>query len=136
MAKKRVALELGMGTALQSQDYTKAAIRAVEDALWHNSLTMADAFGFPKEAMLIDVDVAVQRPDQVDVAKVAAVFPYGQATVRAVHGGLDIPKPLKDGQSAPTQTIVANAAVAVSFDMEPANGAPADKKPAPEGGAS
>lgn len=121
MAKKRVALELGMGTALQSQDYTKAAIRAVQDALWHNSLTMADAFGFPKEAMLIDVDVAVQHPEEVDVAKVAAVFPYGQATVRAVHGGLDVPKPLKAGQDTPAKTIIANAAVAVSFDMEPAN---------------
>lgn len=121
MAKKRVAMELGMGTALQSEDYTKAAVRAVEDALWHNSLTMADAFGFPKEAMLIDVDIAVQKPELVDVAAVAAVFPYGQATVRAVFGGLDVPKPLKenDGQTMPSNTIIANAAVLVSFDMKP-----------------
>ena len=38
MAKTRIALELGMGTSLRRQDYTKAACRAVEDALWHNSL--------------------------------------------------------------------------------------------------
>lgn len=119
MAKKRVAMELGMGTALQSEDYTKAAIRAVQDALWHNSLTMADAFGFPKEAMLIDVDVAVQQPDAVDLAQVAAVFPYGQPTVRAVHGGLDVPKPLAPGQTTAKHTIIANAAVIVSFDMQP-----------------
>lgn len=122
MAKKRVAMELGMGTALQSEDYTKAAVRAVQDALWHNSLTMADAFGFPKEAMLIDVDVAVQQPDAVDLAQVAAVFPYGQPTVRAVHGGLDVPKPLAPGQTVPKHTIIANAAVMVSFDMQPASG--------------
>ena len=46
--KKRVALELGQGTSLRSGDYTRAAVRAVKDALWHNSLTMAQAFGAPK----------------------------------------------------------------------------------------
>ena len=43
MAKKKVAIELGMGTSLRRQDYTKAAIRALQDALVHS---MADAFGF------------------------------------------------------------------------------------------
>ena len=31
MAKKRVAMELGMGTSLRRQDYTKAAVRALQD---------------------------------------------------------------------------------------------------------
>ena len=38
--------------------------------------------------MIIEVDVAVQRPEQVDTEKLAAILPYGQASVRAVHGGL------------------------------------------------
>ena len=33
MAKKRVAMELGMGSSLRNQDYTKAGLRAVENAL-------------------------------------------------------------------------------------------------------
>ena len=45
MAKKRMVMELGMGSSLRQQDYTRAACRAVEDALWHNSLSIADAFG-------------------------------------------------------------------------------------------
>ena len=49
MARKRFAMEFGMGTDLQGADYTKAAVRALKDALWHNSLTMAPAFGFPRE---------------------------------------------------------------------------------------
>ncbi len=35
---KRVAVEIGMGTDIRGTDYTKAAVRALRDALWHNSL--------------------------------------------------------------------------------------------------
>ena len=119
MAKKRVAMELGMGSSLRQHDYTKAGIRAVENALWHNSLNMADAFGFPKEAMIIDVDIATQKPAEVDRDAIAAIFPYGQVTVTASEGGLDIPKPntLNDGKGG--TTIIAHAAIVVSFDLEP-----------------
>ena len=65
--KKRVALELGQGTSLRSGDYTRAAVRAVKDALWHNSLTMAQAFGAPKEAMIVDVEIAVQQQGVFDL---------------------------------------------------------------------
>ncbi|MGA0235503.1 MAG: Lin0512 family protein [Alphaproteobacteria bacterium] len=111
--KKRVALELGQGTSLRSGDYTRAAERAVKDALWHNSLNMAQAFGAPKEAMIVDVEIAVQQPDAVDCDAVAKIFPYGNVTVSARHGGLDVPKP--DGSGS---TLVALAAVVVSFMVE------------------
>ena len=117
MTKKRMVIELGMGTSLSKQDYTRAACRALEDALWHNSLSVADAFGFDRSAMIIEVDVGVQQPEKVDTDKVAAVLPYGQVSVRAVHGGLDVPKP--DGVS----TVIANAAVVVYLDIEPAGAA-------------
>ena len=117
MAKTRLVLELGMGTSLRQQDYTKAACRAVENALWHNSLNLSEAFGFEKSDMIIEVEVGVQQPEQVDIDKVAAIFPYGTTSVNIVEGGLDIDKP--DGQG---RTIVANAAIVVYFDMEPARG--------------
>ena len=115
MAKKRVAMELGMGSSLRNQDYTKAGLRAVENALWHNALSMADAFGFPKDSMIIDVDIAVQNPDAVDRQRIAQVFPYGQVSVTASQGGLDVENPSGDGV-----TVIAHAAIVVSFDMEPA----------------
>ena len=43
MVLKKVALEIGMGTDIRGGDYTKAAVRALKDALWHNSLTVATA---------------------------------------------------------------------------------------------
>ena len=36
--KTRVILELGSGNDLHGSDYTKAALRAVQDALHHSSL--------------------------------------------------------------------------------------------------
>ena len=112
MAKKRVLVEFGMGTSLRRMDYTQAAARAVRDALWHNSVNMAELFGFEKEAMLVDVEIAVQQPDAVDVAELAAIFPYGQVAITVAHGGLDVPK--RTGG----HTVIANAAIAVSFDLE------------------
>ena len=114
MAKKRMVMELGMGSSLRQQDYTRAACRAVEDALWHNSLSIADAFGLDRSAMIIEVEIGVQQPEKVNTEKVAATLPYGQGSVRAVHGGLDVPKP-DDGV-----TVIANAAVVVYLDLEPA----------------
>ena len=38
MTKKRMVLEIGMGTDIRGADPTKAACRALRDALWHNSL--------------------------------------------------------------------------------------------------
>lgn len=111
---QRVLTEFGMGTSLRRADYTQAAKRAIMDALWHNSINMAELFGFPKEAMILTVEIAVQQPDAVDVAALLEVFPYGQPTVSVVQGGLDIPRP--EGSGNPT--VIANAAISVSFDME------------------
>ncbi|MEX0317646.1 MAG: Lin0512 family protein [Ruegeria sp.] len=115
MAKTRVLVEFGMGTSLRREDYTEAARRALKDALWHNSVNMAELFGFPKEAMIIDAEIGVQEPGRVDVAALNEIFPYGQPTITVTKGGLDIDKPHTEGR-----TVVANAAVIVSFDMEPA----------------
>ena len=106
-----------MGSSLRQQDYTRAACRAVEDALWHNSLSIADAFGLDRSAMIIDVEIGVQQPEMVNTEKVAAILPYGQGSVRAVHGGLDVPKP--NGGV----TVIANVAVVVYLDLEPAGAA-------------
>lgn len=115
MAKTRLLAEFGMGTSLRRRDYTGAARRAIQDALWHNSVSLAEAFGTSKSAMLIDVEIGVQDPDAVDTEALLSVFPYGRPSVHVVRGGLDVPKP--DGSGV---TVIANACVVVSFDMEPA----------------
>ncbi len=110
--KKRMLTEMGMGTSLRRQDYTEAAVRAVKDALWHNSINLAELFGRDKTEMLIDLEIGVQQPDRVDMTALAAVFPYGQVSVSVVKGGLDVPR--ADGGKP---TVIANAAISVSFEM-------------------
>lgn len=116
MAKTRMVTQFGMGSSIRSRDYTGAAARAIRDALWHNSLNVADAFGFPKQAMLIDVEIGIQSPEAVDTAALLDIFPYGQPSIALVKGGLDVTKP--DGSGL---TVIANAAIVVSFDMERSN---------------
>jgi uncharacterized protein (TIGR02058 family) len=110
--KKRMITEMGMGTSLRRQDYTEAAVRAVKDALWHNSINLAELFGRDKADMLIDLEIGVQMPDRVDAAALRAVFPYGQISVSVVKGGLDVPR--ADGG---LPTVIANAAISVAFEM-------------------
>ncbi|MES0825518.1 Lin0512 family protein [Ruegeria sp. SCP11] len=114
MPKTRVLVEFGMGTSLRREDYTEAALRAIKDALWHNSVNMAELFDFPKEAMIIDAEIGVQQPEKVDKGALTAIFPYGQPNITVTQGGLDIEKPHTEGR-----TVIANAAIIVSFDMEP-----------------
>jgi len=111
MAKKRLLTEFGMGSSLRRQDYTQAASRALNDALWHNSINLAELFGKQKGDMIVDVEVGVQAPDQVDTDALKSVFPYGQISVTAVKGGLDVPRP--DGNP----TVIANVAISVSLDL-------------------
>ncbi|MFN4091069.1 MAG: Lin0512 family protein [Alphaproteobacteria bacterium] len=91
MTVTRVILEMGAGNDLHGGDYTKAAVRAVQDALHHSSLTFIRSLGIDKHALIVDVTIGVQKPEAVDTARVAATLPVGTVTVRAVKGGLDIP---------------------------------------------
>src|SRR5262249_56475267 len=90
MALKRVALEIGMGTDIRGADYTKAAVRALKDALWHNSLTVATAVGKTSDDMQVEVLIGVPQPDKVDKAEVLKVLPHGTGTVKVFEGGLEI----------------------------------------------
>ena len=74
MAMKRMVLELGMGTDIRGADYTKAAVRALRDALWHNSLPVAGALGLDVDSMQVAVKIGVPHPELVDTAAVLAVM--------------------------------------------------------------
>ncbi|MGK7752624.1 MULTISPECIES: Lin0512 family protein [unclassified Roseovarius] len=114
MPKTRLLTEFGIGSSLRHRDYTAAARRALQDALWRNSINLAELFGQPKEAMIIDVEIAAPDPDAVDIAALADVFPYGKVSITAHMGGLDVPRP--DGG---TPTVIVNAAINVSLNLEP-----------------
>jgi uncharacterized protein (TIGR02058 family) len=112
MPAKRVILELGAGNDLHGGDYTKAALRAVQDALHHSSLSMLRALQVDPKTMLVDVTIGVQQPEQVDAERVRASLPHGQVAVRVVKGGLDVADP---GRHDPA--VIATAAIAVRLEL-------------------
>jgi len=112
MALKRMVLELGMGTDIRGADPTKAAVRALRDALWHNSLSIADAVGLPTDAMRVEVRIGVPHPERVDKDAVLAVLPHGSGTVTVVEGGLEIPN-----DAGTDSMILAHAAAIVRLDV-------------------
>jgi uncharacterized protein (TIGR02058 family) len=85
-----------MGTALRSGSYTKAAIRALDNALHHSSLTLFRALDIPHGDMQVKVTIGVQDPDQVDVEKLAAHIPRGQPDITVTFGGQNIKDPETD----------------------------------------
>lgn len=111
MALVRCITEMGMGVDVHGKDATKAARRAVSDAIRHSSLGFFRMFNKTASDMFVDVTVAVPDPSLVDTAAVAKELPYGTVTVKAVRGGLEIPSD-RGGDSI----IIANAAVIVSLD--------------------
>jgi uncharacterized protein (TIGR02058 family) len=112
MSMKRVVLEIGMGTDIRGADYTKAAVRALRDALWHNSLNVAAALGKRTDSMVVEVLIGVPKPDRVNKAEVLAVLPHGTGTVTVVEGGLEI-----FNDAGTSSTVIANAAAIVRLDI-------------------
>ena len=73
MPKHRVLTEFGMGTSLRRQDYTQAARRALQDALWHNAIDAADVW-FRRAPPAVRTEfgippLAVQRTSRSDIAR-------------------------------------------------------------------
>jgi uncharacterized protein (TIGR02058 family) len=112
MPLKRVILEMGTGNDLHGADYTKAALRAVQDALHHSSLSLARTLGLNVNAMQVEVTIGVQQPAKVDAEAVRASLPRGKVTVKVVKGGLDIP-----AEGDHDMAVIASAGIAVRFDL-------------------
>jgi uncharacterized protein (TIGR02058 family) len=90
---QRFIIEMGMGNDQYGQDYTKAAGRAIEDAIRHSAIPMFGAIGVSHDEMEVRVTIGVQEPDKVDCTALAAKLPRGRAIVKAVQGGLNVTNP-------------------------------------------
>ncbi len=107
MTERRIILEMGSGNDLYGEDYTKAACRAVQDALHHSSIVLFKSLGIDHREMRVQVTIGVQEPERVEAEIVAAELPRGRAEVNVVHGGLNVHDPNND-----TTHLIATAAIA------------------------
>jgi len=112
MPAKRVILEMGTGNDLHGGDYTKAALRAVQDAIHHSSLSMIRSLGVDSKTMQVDVTIGFLIQAKADTEKVKASLPHGKVTVKVVKGGLDVPD-----DTGKDTAVIASAAVEVRLDL-------------------
>lgn len=112
MSRERIILEMGMGNDLHGEDYTKAALRAVQDALHHSSLSLFKSLSLDPNAMDIELTLGAARPERIDTALVARSLPFGKVTASAVKGGLDHP-----AEGPHDRVVVVTAAIAVWYDV-------------------
>ena len=112
MSLQRIILEMGTGNDLYGEDYTKAAVRAVQDALHHSSISLFKSMEFDRDEMQVEVTIGTQKPELVDKGVIAAQIPFGSVKVNTVKGGLNVEDPIQE-----TVTVIATAAIAARIDI-------------------
>ena len=122
MNKKRFIVELGTGIEIHGQDMTRAAVKAVRDAMGRQcvGLGLGELFNLTgHDDIILEVLVACPRPEEVKIDEVKKVLLSTQNEVKVVQGGM-----LARGHIDPVykdkaeEIVVANAAITVLVDTD------------------
>ena len=113
MTDQRFVIEMGMGNDLHGMDYTKAAIRAVENAMRRSSLHILGLSNTIRRDVRVKVTVGVQNPDVIEVDKIAELLPVGRPEVVVTKGGLNSTHP-QTGETI----VIASAAVEAFLPLQ------------------
>jgi uncharacterized protein (TIGR02058 family) len=119
--KKRLVIETGTGVEQHGQDVTRAATKAVKDAISRVSLVgLREMMALEDlNEMLVDVLIACPHPEEVNTDEVLQALPFGQKEIRVVEGGMVVHgHELRELEDKSDEIIIANAAVTVSLDAE------------------
>jgi uncharacterized protein (TIGR02058 family) len=92
MTLKRFIVELGTGADLHGGNVTKAAQKAIKDAVSHSCLAgLFDIHGFsdPND-MHIELKIACPYPEKIKREEVIKAVPFGSVDLEVVSGGLSV----------------------------------------------
>jgi uncharacterized protein (TIGR02058 family) len=103
---KRLILEMGSGADLYGMDYTKAAIRALNNAIRHSSITLFSSLGIGHTEMDVEITIGVQEPDKVNLDELRAQVQRGHPNIIATFGGQNI-----DSRSNGDFSVIATCAI-------------------------
>ncbi|API92167.1 hypothetical protein J32TS6_36330 [Virgibacillus pantothenticus] len=118
--KQILFIQAGTGIDVHGQDITKAAVRAVENAIWFNSMPGIE-HSLPDqklENMKVNVRLAVPLDRKLlDTEKVKDAVPYGSVTVDVTDGGMATSSGviLEDKDDENDLMYMVNAAVEVGY---------------------
>jgi uncharacterized protein (TIGR02058 family) len=120
---RRYIVEVGTGVDLHGEDATEAARRAVRDAIGRVSMVGlmqlfdAPSFREVEDALMVDVTVALPRPEAVDRDAVLSVLPEGRRRIAVVDGGMRFPTPQTLEEARTHGILVAVAVIVVLVDV-------------------
>jgi len=124
MDYRRYLVEVGTGVDLHGEDETKAAQRAVKDAISHSSMVglgqlfKIKSFSELEEALMVDVTVATPSPEKVDGDAVLATLPEGKRRISVIKGGLRFPAEDTKEEARTHAIVMANAVIVVLVDVD------------------
>jgi uncharacterized protein (TIGR02058 family) len=119
VARKRFIIEMGMGIDQHGQEPTVAASRAVRNAIAHNALPgIWEVAGLSDPSqMIVEVQVSVPYPEQVNAEEVLAVLPFGQKKLTVETGGMIVQgRAIPELNDKNDEMLIAVAAVTVYVD--------------------
>jgi uncharacterized protein (TIGR02058 family) len=124
MDYRRYLVEVGTGVDLHGEDETKAAQRAVKDAISHSSMVglgqlfKIKSFSELEEALMVDVTVATPNPEKVDGDAILATLPEGKRRISVIKGGLRFPAEDTKEEARTHAIVMANAVIVVLVDVD------------------
>lgn len=89
--EKVMFIEIGMGIDLHGQDVTKASVRAVQNAIHHNSMPGLRSVLPDNDINNMKVNVRLAVPadrEKLDLDAVKRELPYGQVSFEVIEGGM------------------------------------------------
>ena len=124
MDYRRYLVEAGTGIDLHGEDGTKAAQRAVKDAISHSSMVglsqlfKIKSFSEMEEALMVDVTIAAPDPERVDGEAVLSTLPEGKRRINIVKGGIKFPIDSTKEEAKTHTVVMVNAIIVVLVDVD------------------
>jgi uncharacterized protein (TIGR02058 family) len=121
---RKYILELGTGVDLHGEDETKAAQRAVKDAISHSSMVglgqlfKIGSFKEMSDALMVDVTVATPNPEKIDGDAVLSILPEGNRRINIIKGGMRWPDQSTSEEAKSHGIVMANAVIMVLVDAD------------------
>lgn len=116
--EKVMFIQIGMGIDLHGQNVTKAAVRAVQNAIHHNSMPGLRSVLPDRDLHSMKVNVKLAVPadkEKLELAAVQAELPYGEVSFEIVDGGMlttsGVILPDKDDKNDLAYVVVASVEV-------------------------
>ena len=117
---KRFIIEFGMGLDQHGQDPTRAACKAVKDAIANSCLAGVIDIARLRDVndMYVEVQIACPHPQKVDREQVLAALPFGRKQLTVTEGGM-VAHGLFQPELGDTsdEAFIANATIIVWVDI-------------------